>query len=304
MIQVIEPKDKAHWLELRKQDVTSTEVSALFGVSPYLTGFELWHSKKNQTESSFAENTRMVWGTRLQDAIAQGVAKDNGWQIRAMTEYVRDTDLRMGSSFDYQISPDGLLEIKNVDALQFQKKWIKAEDVLEAPLHIEMQVQHQLAVSGAKFAYLSALVGGNTVELVRREPDEAVIKAMRLKVEQFWKSIRDNTPPKPDFERDAEFVKSLYPDSMAGKTLNVTDPEFDARAKKYADLGEQIKELETARSAAQARMIVTISNSERVLGNGYTISYKKTDDKQVPEKIVPAHVQPGRRTFRLTMKGE
>jgi len=63
------PVDRNHWLELRRADVTSTEVGALFGISPYMTRFELWHQKRSSGVVDVEPSERMQWGTRLQDAI-------------------------------------------------------------------------------------------------------------------------------------------------------------------------------------------------------------------------------------------
>src|SRR5687768_166765 len=105
MIETIEPKNEQHWRELRSQDITSTEVSALFGVSPYTTLFELWHRKRDRTVVDFESTERMKWGNRLQDAVATGIAEDQKWRIRRMTEYMRDPLLKMGASFDFAIEP-------------------------------------------------------------------------------------------------------------------------------------------------------------------------------------------------------
>ena len=40
--------DKQSWLENRLLDVTSTEVSALFNLNPYITEFELYYQKKDK----------------------------------------------------------------------------------------------------------------------------------------------------------------------------------------------------------------------------------------------------------------
>ncbi len=109
------PKNETHWLEMRAQDITSTEISALFGISPYMTLFETWHRHKGNIVSSFEENERSTWGLRLQDSIAKGIAEDEGWKIRRMDEYMRNEKLRAGSSFDFDINGKELLEIKNVD---------------------------------------------------------------------------------------------------------------------------------------------------------------------------------------------
>ena len=100
MIETIIPEDNKHWLQLRTRDVTSTEVSALFGLNPWMTEFELWHNKKSQAVIEIEDNERMKWGRRLEDPIAQGVAEDTGLfdpatikvRMRGFAEYTCGTD--------------------------------------------------------------------------------------------------------------------------------------------------------------------------------------------------------------------
>ena len=139
--QTITPRDREHWLSLRAQDLTSTDVAALFGMSPYKTKFELWHEKRSGEPVRIAQNDRMKWGTRLQDSIASGIAHDNGFSVDRFDGYMRIPSERIGSSFDFFMEPNGILEIKNVDALIFRDGWIVENGEIEAPLHIEMQVQ-------------------------------------------------------------------------------------------------------------------------------------------------------------------
>ena len=73
MVTVV-PKSKEEWLSLRHENINSTEVSALFGCSPYQTLYELWHIKKGNLKDSFVDNERVKWGTRLQDSIAMGIS--------------------------------------------------------------------------------------------------------------------------------------------------------------------------------------------------------------------------------------
>ena len=69
-------ENEAQWLAERAKDVTSTQVAALFGVSPYLTEFELWHQKSNGIVEAFEENNRTRWGNRLEETIAKGFAEE------------------------------------------------------------------------------------------------------------------------------------------------------------------------------------------------------------------------------------
>ena len=285
MIETINPTDKQHWLECRTKDITSTEISGLFGFSPYTTEFEIWHTKKAGTIVEIAGNERMKWGTALQDAIAAEIAKEQDWTIRRMDEYMRDTDLRAGASFDFSIEQTGigtnegtltlgLLEIKNVDSLAFRDGWTEDDaGNIEAPLHIEIQVQHQLMVSGRAFAYIGALVGGNRLVLIKRDRNDAVINSIQQKIQAFWASIESNTPPKPNFERDAKFISSLYNYADPGKLLDVRENEdFMNMAREHKRLGDIAKDAETKREALKAQMLMVIGDAEKIEGGEFSIS--------------------------------
>jgi putative phage-type endonuclease len=284
MIQTLEPKTEQEWLELRLKDITSTEASALFGLSPYQTIAELWHRKKNQELTTFTPNERMLWGTRLQAAIAEGVALDKNWLVRPMREYMRDDELRIGSSFDYsiegfytaekpnEITPTkGLLEIKNVDALQYREKWAGDDDDLEAPPHIEIQVQHQLLVSNRKSAFIAALIGGNQVKIIKRVADQDVMSQIKMKAKEFWQSIDDNKPPEYDFAKDAELIKHIYSFASPGKTIDA-DGEISSLVAQYKEVSEQEKRIGETKDAIKAMLLTLVGDAEKVKGQGFSIS--------------------------------
>lgn len=297
MREIINPTNKEHWLELRKQDVTSTDVSALFGLSPYLTAFELWHRKKSNADVLFEETDRMKWGSRLESAIAQGIAEDNNLEVKPMKEYVRLKELKMGSSFDFQIIPHGILEIKNVDALQFKDGWIVDGDNIEAPPHIELQVQHQLAVSGKDVVFIGALIGGNNVVLIKREPDREIIDQIKERVFNFWTSIEKNREPKPDFEKDAEFIKSIYQKTEPGKIITAT-PQIERLANNYKSLSTVIKDATDKREAIKAEMLTLIGEAEKCKGEAFSIS--ATTIKETPI----SYIKKSYRDFRVNFKKE
>lgn len=278
-MQVITPTSKENWLQLRVQDITSTEVSALFGLSPYMTEFELWHRKKDAVIVEISENERTKWGTALQDAIAEQIAKDNGWQIRRMDEYIRRTDMRSGSSFDFCIVKDNgalmaLLEIKNVDNLVFRDNWtINDDKSIEAPAHIEIQVQHQMMVSGCPHAYIGALIGGNKLEVMRRDEKPQVHTVMAERIRKFWASIEANEPPKPDFQRDAKFISGLYGYAEPNKVLDARDnEEFITLAREHKRLGDIMKDADEKRDALKAQMLTIMGDAEKVEGGEFSIS--------------------------------
>ena len=329
--EIIIPKDEAHWLELRRDDLTSTDIAALFGISPYLTLFELWHRKKDKTIVDFQENDRMKWGNLLEKAIAEGIAEEQGWTVRPMKEYIRGTDLKIGSSFDYciegyigmpidvrpgsdnrinfpgsvnmvtgeMVMSPAILEIKNVDGLVFKQQWLEDKDGnLEAPLHIEIQIQHQLLVSGYEYAYIGALVGGNNLILLKRERNMKVINSIKEKVQSFWKSIEENNPPEPNFETDSSFINSLYGYAEPGKYVDATDnTEIFELATRYKEVSEIGKVSEIEKKALKAQILTIVGDAEKIVGEGFSISAGMT-----APAYIEAYERKGFRAMRIYWK--
>lgn len=294
MMTQITPDNKEHWLQLRSQDITSTDCAALFGLSKYKTLFELWHEKKENVVYSIEENERMKWGSRLEPVIAQGLADDKGWQIEPKKDYYRIDDLRAGSSFDFFITNENaLLEIKNVDGLVYKREW--SDD--EAPAHIELQVQHQLLVSGLSKAYICALVGGNDVKLIERSRDKKIIDSIIKKIAAFWKSIEENNPPKPDYERDAEFIISQYSFAEPGKLYAGSDLESIKKyVLKYKRAGDLEKRIKSVKDKMKAHILEIIQDSEKVKAEEFSISAGIVGEKSASYTTKPY------RDFRVFLK--
>lgn len=292
--EIISGATETEWLELRTHDITSTDAAALFGISPYLTPFELWHRKKSKTVVALEPNERIRWGSRLQDAIAQGICIDNEWEAyRRKDEYVRMLKIPMGASFDFEFHQGGempLLEIKNVDSLVFKEGWIVDGDHVEAPAHIELQVQAQLAVADRKKAYIGAFIGGNRVVLIERERDDQVIQALQNRVQQFWDTIDSNVEPDPDFQKDADFIKRLYRYADPGKVIDASGDTLLAKlVMQYKQAADAEKLLETEKEGYKAQMLTMIGDASKVVAPGYSIS---------AGLIGPAHVEYERKGYR------
>ena len=302
------PASEEEWHKLRAQDVTSTESSALFGLSPYMTHFELWHRKKSGEVYTIKDNERMFWGRKLQDAIAEGIAEQQQWNCAPRPEYERLTDVRMGSSFDYKawrfepqdditVNP-GMLEIKNVDFLAFRDNWTIGENgEIEAPPHIEIQLQHQLHVSGYTWGAIGVLVGGNKPHVLIREYDPAVGKGIEQKIREFWYSIDAGKEPEPFYPDDAKFVQSLYGYAEPGKILDARDDdEIATLCHDYAEASKREKLAKEDKDIAKAKLLEVIGNAEKVLASGFSISCGIVAPTEYTVK------RDGYRNFRITTK--
>jgi putative phage-type endonuclease len=293
------------WLAARKLDVTSTESAALFGMSPYTTHFELWHAKRSGLAREFKTNERMQWGNRLEAAIAHGIAEEQGWEIKPLKEYMRDPDARLGSSFDFVITSLGEpvhLEIKNVDYLAFRDGWIEHDDgSIEAPEHIEMQVQHQMAVSGFKRAYIGAFIAGNRGVVIERERDEDVIRAIRAKVAAFWRTVDAGDEPAAIMPGDAEAVIRLNQYAQPGKMVDASgDANIALLVTNYKRAAQDEKDAAEDKEVAKALLFEAIGDAEKVLLDGWTISASL--QAETPATVITADMigktYGGRKGFR------
>lgn len=314
----ITPANEADWLAMREHDVTSTEAAALFGCSPYATPYELWHRKTGQLEADFQVNQRMIWGNRLEAAIAYGIAEDHGLVVEPFKAYMRLPDVRMGSSFDFKVvglvpgfagqsvfrdlfeeHGPAVLEIKNVDGLAFKRGWIN-DDEKEAPPHIEFQVQHQLEVSGLGWAIIAPLVGGNTPVPFARLRDLATGNIIRQKVAAFWASIAAGTPPEPDFARDGKSIASLYLENN-GKSIDLTGNNRLAELlEEYKAAAAMEKEGETRKDAAKAEILTIVGEYEKATLGDWKISagtVKESKGTLILPEMVGTYLG-GRRAYR------
>jgi putative phage-type endonuclease len=310
--EIIEIESQEQWLGERAKDVTSTEVSALYGLSPYLTEFELFHNKRDNVIVRIEPNERMRWGNRLESAIAHGVAEDQGWDISKLNVYARDPAARIGSSFDFKINSSsdgpGILEVKNVDWLQYQRNWIDdGAGNIEAPEHIELQIQHQMEILDYSWTALTVLVGGNEQKVILRNRDREIGADIRQRVAAFWERVQNNTAPSPDYTADAEFIiKQLRADADAGLVAE-SDASLDQLIEQYAFLTRSIKEQDELKDATKAQILERIGKASKLVSPLGTISCGVTKDS--PGTLITADMvgtyqgaRKGYRQFRFTPK--
>lgn len=301
------PKSKQEWLALRKPFLNSTDIAALFGASPYVTMFELYYRHAEGLEADFTENDRMKWGTRLEPIIAAGVAEDNKWEIRKVDEYIFCKEHRCGSSYDfavidslgnYEVDKAGL-EIKNVDSLQFKEGWIVEDDYIEAPVHIEIQVQHQMLMSGLKKTYIVALVGGNSIFVIEREFDEEIGQQILKRIDDFWKRVDEKNPPPPDFPADAEFLAKLMKASTPGEVYTEENELLKSMVLQYKAAADEEKRQVETKKTLKAKMLEIIKDAEKAVGDGFSISAGTRGDT-----FIEAFTRQGYRDFRVFIKKE
>ena len=163
----LQVKDETHWHTLRAQHVGASEVAALFGQSPFLSKWSLWQYKADRVPPQELNEERLLWGTMLEPVIAAVIADKQDWQIQKVHRYITHPQVKgMAASLDFEIinheNGPGAFEIKNVSGWSFKQSWTlnEAGELMEAPLHYELQLQHQLACTGRQWGAIGVLVDG------------------------------------------------------------------------------------------------------------------------------------------------
>ncbi len=264
------PKDRDHWLEMRKPVITSTEIAALLGVSEWGTPYSLYQYKLGGVEQDYKENERTKWGQLLEAVVAQAAAEKLDITPVKDDYFYWSDDMRLGASLDYRCD-DGrtILECKNCDSLIFKQKFLSEGDVLlEAPLYIEMQLQQQLLLTGAEKAILVVLVGGNKLMTLERFPDKQVQEKIIMETRKFW-AMKE--PPPVHSEADLEVLNQMYNNTEHGEEIEA-DENLDELLASYSKLAEIANNADRGKKAIKAVILDTVKNAKKVFGSEYRLT--------------------------------
>jgi putative phage-type endonuclease len=187
------------WYAIRKQHVGASDVSALFGLSPYKTKRELWLEKAGKADDSFKDNSCKLFGREAEEAIARVAAFEKGWQIEKVGGYVTHATVKgMGCTPDRQIvgleKGLGLLEIKNVGHFSYLRRWVDDQP----PADHQLQLQHQLACCqhlGFTWGAIAAWISGQYLKVIEYEIRPKAIAIIEKQITNFWESIEAGIEP-------------------------------------------------------------------------------------------------------------
>lgn len=161
-------RSRVKWLQARRSGLGASDMSAILGLNPWATPYGVWADKVtadrpvDDVVSEAAE-----WGHALEDTVARQMAKrhpEMGKIAPTPGLLVHDDHPWMLATLDRLLVPRKTpnaqpicpLEVKTVSEFMYRAHWIDGVP----PVHIQIQVQQQLAVTGFDHAYVVVLVGG------------------------------------------------------------------------------------------------------------------------------------------------
>ncbi|MFA5387803.1 MAG: YqaJ viral recombinase family protein [Candidatus Paceibacterota bacterium] len=314
VIEVSKQSDEAAWQEERRKHVTATDAPRIAHIAPESWGGPLtvWLEKKGQAKP-YEATEGMEIGEFMEDTIA----KMFEWKVGQKTTpsnvmLVNPNHPFMACSLDrWTEDSKGILvplELKNVG------EYLKDEWEGEVPAHYQIQVQHQLAVTGAPYAWIAPLIGGNKFRPSKILRDDRLIDELIEMERKFWNLVETDQAPAIDDSKEAEEVLRLvHPESTAGKSVEL-DVDLQAVYKKLSQARVAEAMLKTEIQGYKNRLMEAMADAEEAYIPGQekpVVTYRGSKTRRFnstrfvsehPEQAAPYYTESTSRRFLV--KGE
>jgi hypothetical protein len=155
---------------------------------------------------------------------------------------------------------------------QFAHEWGESGGV-DIPLHVEVQVHHQMAVADLERVYVAALICGRSPErrLYCIERDEDWVKYLLAEAEKFWADyVVTGIPPEPNYAPSMPILKARTREPESTVDLG-EDAVAAIQAWQY--LNKQRLDLEKATETAQRLALATLDDAEAGECDAGTLTY-------------------------------
>lgn len=305
--------ERSDWLEVRKPGIGGSDAAAAVGLCPYKSQLELWLEKTGRDSTlekpDSTDTTQPVyWGTVLEPIVAGAYARKTGRKLRRVHAVLQHPQHPfMLANLDREIigAPGvQILECKTAGE-HGARHWRDG-----VPDYVQLQVQHQLAVSGRQAADVAVLICGQQLDIHRVERDDELIARLITLESRFWEYVTRDTPPPADGSESADrALRCLYPGN--GSTVNWSDDRTMSTA--FANLvelraGIKAKENDAERlrqylQQAMGDATEAVFETGRVTFRrakdsvGVDVERLRTDYPQLAERY--STIKPGSRRFRI-----
>ena len=271
--------DRGQWLEVRKGGIGSSDAAAAVGLNPYKSQLELWMEKTGRAGAN-EENPGMqdprFWGTLLEPYVAVAYMQKTDRKVRKINAVLQHPTFNfMLANIDREVvgCPDvQILECKTAGEFG-SRLWREG-----VPEYIQLQVQHQLAVTGKAAADVAVLLCGQELEIHRIPRDDEVIARLIVLETRFWEYVETDTPPPADgSESAARALRQFYPGNST--TLDFSQDEtlsqvFTSLSELQAELVIKGQQAELNKQTLQQAM----GDASRAVFAGGEVTFKRSKD--------------------------
>lgn len=308
--------DRETWLSIRQSGIGSSDAAAAVGLNPYKSQLELWMEKTGRMNtgqesealsSAEEDNGPLFWGTVLEPIVAEHYAKRTGHKVRRVNAVLQHKDYPwMLANLDREVAGSSEVQILECKTAGINGAKLWREGV---PEYVQLQVMHQLAVTGQAAADVAVLVGGNELRIFRLQRDEALIERLIALEAEFWRYVEDDTPPPADASDSAErALRSLYPDDDH-QVMDLSDqPDLVDAFEQLQAVRSILDETKQQEAQLKHQLQQAMGTASEALFPDGRITWKKSSDtrtvdltrlKQEQPELISQYltVKPGSRRF-------
>lgn len=284
-IQNFPARDRAAWLANRKQDVTASEIAALFNAHPYKSQLQVYADKAGTGAETF-DNKAMRRGRILEPAVAEAWFEERGERLDKCTDYMRCTVRRIGATPDY-VRPNGEpVECKTVAP----EKWDEWQE--QAPLAYQLQALVQAMLMDAPRAWIAVMIDNRAKDFhVFEVPRHAQAEARIVeRVAAFWRAVAAGEMPAADYAKDGAAIAAMFPRDN-GEVVDLSgDNRLPGMLVRRAELKAAVSAAEAELDAIDAEIKAKLGPASEATLPGWKVTLKA---QTRPERLMPAS------TFRV-----
>ncbi|MBD5112365.1 MAG: hypothetical protein HDT42_07530 [Ruminococcaceae bacterium] len=273
------------WLEFRKSGIGGSDASVVCGMNRYKSPVELWMEKTGRQPPQEAGESA-YWGTQLEPLVREEFTKRTGIEVRLAKCILQSEEFPF-----MQANLDGVCHDPNYGDCIFEAKTASAFKMNEwensIPDEYMLQIQHYMAVTGFKAAYIAVLIGGNTFRWQFIKRDEEIISALIQLEKDFWNCVETDTPPQIDgTDASAKFLVEKFAES---KNSQIELPDVTAELiQKYTAASTEISALTEQKQLAENLLKQMLGENEVGIIGENIVSWKAVSQERLDSKTLKA----------------
>ena len=274
--------NREEWLAVRKNGIGSSDAAAAVGLNPYKSQLELWMEKTGRDQNlpqvdPNDETSPMYWGTLLEPIVAAHYTKRTGNRVRRIKAVLQHpTEPWMLANVDREVMGDEQVQILECKTAGLQGARLWKDGV---PEYVQLQVMHQLAVTGKRAADVAVLICGQELQVHRIERDEQMIAQLIALERVFWTYVEaDQAPPADGSDSADRALRSLYPRD-SGVSLDLCgDSEMCAAFSDLVAVRRVLSEHMQLEANLKQRIQQRMGEASRAVFEGGDVSWKRSKD--------------------------
>ncbi|WAL81847.1 YqaJ viral recombinase family protein [Pandoraea sp. XJJ-1] len=274
--------DREDWLAVRKTGIGGSDAAAAVGLNPYKSMLELWLEKTGgdaELEKPNPNDTThpVFWGTLLEPIVAAAYSQQTGNRVRKVNAVLRHPTVPfMLANLDREVvSAPGVQILECKTAGEFGSRlWRNG-----VPEYVQLQVQHQLAVTGKRAAHVAVLLCGQKLDVHRIERDDELIARLIELEARFWQYVESDMPPPADGSESADrALRCLFPKD-AGNTVDFSDDRnLSATFSDLVTVRAEIESREQLESKLKQCLQQAMGDASRALFETGEVTFKRSKD--------------------------